>query len=231
MGGEVLDGTTIDVSIKIPDRGFSTGNRHECSRLHDFVAKAPSTASRFDPILHKTDNRRAVRRSVPTPRAVAHLSTNVHKNHKKKSAATTPGPPQTVGGKQSSCRHGADLSSLSLCRGASASFYWCNVLERVFSNRTTGHAVFNSVGGTSFQPFVSDTRLAIRIPIVMIRMMATTSLTTTLMVWLMFENHCLASRTRASHPPPRLPLFALHPVSRLVIPWRLAGRKMERLAT
>ena len=73
-----------------------------------------------------------------------------------------------------------------------------------FVKRTTAHAVFNSVGGTSFWPSVSAAQLAMRIPIVMVRVMATTSLTTMLMMWLMFESHCLASRS------PRVPQPAIH---------------------
>ena len=147
---------------------------------------------------------------MPAPRAVAHLPTEIPRNHKQNnvSAEAAPGSSTNSGQKPLLLSAwGRPVQPLTLSWRQRV-FPLVQCFRQFFSNRTTAHAVFNSVGGTSFQPFVSAARLAMRIPTVIVRM---TSLTTTLMMWLMFENHCLASRTRASNPPPRLPLLALHP--------------------
>ena len=96
---------------------------------------------------------------MPAPRAVAHLFANVRRNHKKKSAETAPG---------SSTNSGREARAAPVGVGQTLPDSHSVVAQRVFpmvhvSDNFSATAqlvmpVFNSVGGTSFQPFVSAAR-------------------------------------------------------------------------
>ena len=203
--------------------------------LWAYVTKARRDPSRSNPVQHNTKlaqrdaliNARSSRCCIP----VCKRPESITKNDI--SAVTTPGFFMNSGWEARAAPVGmkqtlrASHSVVSL-----ASFSIAATFSSVFSATAPlamPSSTLSVVGLSSlvFQP----AGLAMRIPIAMLRMMATTSLTTMLMMWLTFENPRLVSRS------PRVP--AIHRLAHLSSPCILlsvsqlvmAGRKMERLAT